>query len=195
MDELECMRNIDDALSSISDDTARTRIVNWLVAKHLGLSNSMGGTASAQRGTPRVDGAERTGEIAGIAKLSQAGEILLTVRDLKAKSANDAAIRLVHVLIWSAQKLTEATTVSSRHVITPWLQKYRCYDGNTRGAIAADKGIVRDGDDLSLDFHAEQRAEQIVNEILDNSVEGKWKPSNTRRRVSKVRTTVDGEAE
>jgi hypothetical protein len=78
------------------------------------------------------------------------------------------------------------TSVSSKGLILPLLRKYRCYDGNTRTAIAKDKGLVRDGDLISLDFHAEQYAEKIVGEILDPSIEGKWKPGSNKRRVQRV---------
>ena len=188
MDELECMRTIDQSLQGMPDDTTRTRIANWVASKYLGL----GIYVSARKPSTAVLGSagrsetETVGEIAGIAKLSQSGEVQLTVRDFKAKSTNDAAIRLVHVLIWATKKLTGEASASSKHSIVPWLRKYRCYDGNTRGAIAKDKGLVRDGDQLSLDFHAEQNAERFMEEILNPEIEGKWKPGPTKRRTSRI---------
>jgi hypothetical protein len=197
MDEFECMRSIDESLQQLPDDLTRGRVVTWAAAKYLGNV----GIGGANRGTPKVpsvpgnstsEQAAINGEIAGIAKLSQAGEIQLTIRDLKARSTNDAAIRLVHVLLWAAAKLTGETSVSSKRVIVPWLRKYRCYDGNTRGAIAKDKGLVREGDAISLDFHAEQQAEKFAAEILDPGVEGKWKPASAKRRATKVSAESDG---
>lgn len=188
MDELECMKNIDDNLQAVPEDSTRLRIVGWLAAKYLGASmpspvfTAVHTDVAAEEASNEV---VRSGQIAGIAKLSNSGEVQLTVRDFKAKSANDAAIRLVHVLIWATARLTGATTLSSKNAIVPWLRKYRCYDGNTRWAIAKDKGLVRDGDELSLDFHSEQLAEKFVGEILDPSVEGKWKPGSTKRRATK----------
>jgi len=197
VNEFECMRVIDESLQEMPDDATRSRIANWVAAKYLGMVGALANPRKGSPGPPDVrtlDEFGKNGEVAGIAKLSQSGDVLLTVRDFKAKSTNDAAIRLVHVLIWVTRKLTNAASVSSRRVVTPWLQKYRCYDGNTRGAIANDKGIVRDGDELSLDFHAEQLAEQYITEILDSTVEGKWKPSNTKRRASKSHGSTDAES-
>jgi hypothetical protein len=192
MDELECMRCADEAIRSLEDEAVRSRVVSWLAAKYLGSAPVAGGPLSAPFGTA-PSGANVAGihanQIAGIAKLSPSGEVQLTVRDFKAKSANDAAVRLVHVVIWATAKLKGEPAVSSKNVIVPLLRKYRCYDGNTRGAIANDKGLVRDGDTLSLDFHAEQHAEKLVKEILDESSEGKWKPGPTKRRVT--RSTTD----
>jgi hypothetical protein len=188
MDEFECMRMIDNGLQAVTDDATRLRIANWVASKYLGAAavavNVRKGASASDRS--HLEPSEREGEIAGIAKLSQSGEVMLTVRDFKAKSANDAAVRLVHVLIWATGKLTKLASLSSKNVVVPWLRKYRCYDGNTRWAISKDKGLVRDGDELSLDFHAEQLAQKFVAEIQDASIEGKWKPSSTvKRRLSK----------
>jgi hypothetical protein len=194
MDEIESMKTIDEILQAVGDDLARARVAGWVAAKYLGAQQVRAGSGAVVRSASPPGTGERVGELPGIAKLSQNGDILLTVRDLKARNTNDAAIRLVHVLIWAAQKLTGSTSVSSRRVVTPLLQRYRCYDGNTRTAVASDKGIVRDGDELSLDFHAEQRAEQFVNEILDASVEGSWKGGGSKRRSLRHRVAPDREA-
>ena len=184
MDELECMRNIDTNLQAVLDEAARSRIAGWIAAKYLGSVPPVGqvthGSLSADSESYE---AGRRDQIPGIAKLSPSGELQLTVRDFKAKSANEAAVRLVHVTIWAWSKLTGEGSVSSKSVIVPLLKKYRCYDGNTRGVIAKDKGLVRDGDQLSLDFHAEQFALKVVKEICDPAVEGSWKPGGSKRRV------------
>jgi hypothetical protein len=184
MDELECMRVIDGALQEVSDEAARARIATWVAAKYAGLSSLNKGESASSIEGGSSEGAvvEKDGQIPGIAKLSSAGEVQLTVRDFKARSANDAAGRLVHVLLWATKKLTGNLSVSSKSVIVPALRKYRCYDGNTRSAIAKDKGLVREGDLLSLDFHAELLAEKYAKEILDPGSEGKWKPGTIKRR-------------
>lgn len=197
MDELDCMRTVDEALRSLEGEAARARVVSWLAAKYVGnLPHTDRSTDT--RGhvdKPNTDRlGRRANEIPGIGKLSATGELQLTVRDFKASSANDAAVRLVHVAIWAASKLTDSSTISSKHVILPLLRKYRCYDGNTRTALAAEKGIVRDGDSLSLDFHSEQYAEKVVEQILDASIEGKWKPGATRRRTSRSTPAAWGTA-
>ncbi len=183
MEELECMRIVDESIRAVDDEAARSRIATWVTAKYL--MTSRPDSVRTSTDSASVDMEDRPGEIPGIAKLSQAGDVQLTVRDFKAKSANDAAVRLVHVVIWAAAKLTGESSVSSKNVIVPLLRKYRCYDGNTRQAIASDKGLVRDGDLLSLDFHAEQYAERVVSEILDSGSEGKWKPGSTKRRTAR----------
>jgi hypothetical protein len=189
MDELECMKIIDEGLQAVPEEATRARIASWVASKYGGVQISrgtdLGRGASVSSGVAIAGDVAKNGEVAGIAKLSQSGEVLLTVRDFKAKSANDAAIRLVHVLIWVTGKLAGRPAVSSKNEVVPLLRKYRLYDGNTRGVIAKDKGLVRDGDELSLDFHAEQLAEKFVNDILDGSIEGRWKPGGSKRRSSK----------
>lgn len=190
MEELECMRMVDETLRSVEDDGARARVIAWLSAKYLGGPASRPSTGTVVETAYGMD--ERPNEIPGIAKLSQAGDVQLTVRDFKAKSANDAAVRLAHVVIAAAAKLTGESSVSSKNVIVPLLRKYRCYDGNTRSAIAGNKGLVRDGDLLSLDFHAEQYAEKVIAEIQDSTTEGKWKPGSSKRRaVQPARATSE----
>jgi hypothetical protein len=188
MDELECMRVIDGSLQAVGDEAARARIASWIASKYGGLRPMATAGFGVVPEVASSAGAARPNEIPGIAKLSQNGELQLTVRDFKAKSANDAAVRLVHVVVLAAAKLTGETFVSSKGVVLPCLRKYRCYDGNTRRALAAEKGIVRDGDLLSLDFHAEQFAEKVFLEILDPAIEGKWKPGSSRRRNSRPGT-------
>ena len=194
MDELECMRTIDESLQAVGDASVRARIANWISAKYQGgTGNPVLTTVPDGTGSPGLD-STRQKEVAGIAKLSASGDLQLTVRDLKAKSANDAAIRLLHVAIWASTKLKGEPSVSSKSVLVPLLKRYRCYDGNTRTAIANDKGIVRDGDQRSLDFHAEQLAEKMVREILDPSAEGRWNPGASRRRIAKAATGRGSEA-
>jgi len=185
MDELECMRSMDEAIQSVADESARARILGWLFAKY-GIANSPNGTSS-KTNSQMIGTTVAGNQIAGIAKVSADGDLQITIRDLKARSANDAALRLLHVLVWASGKLTGQQSVSSKAVIVPWLKRYRCYDGNTRGVIAQDKGILRDGDLISLDFHAEQRAEKFVEEILDPAVEGKWKPGGAKKRQANAR--------
>lgn len=184
MNELDCMRTIEENLQALADEAARVRVAIWVAAKYAGQAAH---TLKSDRGEGLADNEEieRSGQIPGIAKLSSAGEVQLTVRDFKARSANDAATRLVHVFLWATKKLTGRGSASSKVSIVPAMRKYRCYDGNTRTVIAQDKGIVRDGDELSLDFHAEQLAEKFVKEILDSGTEGKWKPGTTKRKTPK----------
>jgi hypothetical protein len=194
-DELDVMRSIADSLGGLEDEQARSRVLMWAIAKfgngtvatqaNARTPNNM----SAPQRAPAPTGAD--GEIPGIAKLSPSGDLLWTVRDVKARTANDAAIRLAHVAIWAANQLTGVQNISSKNVLVPLLRRWRVYDGNTRKALAAQRGIVRDGDSISLDFHAGQEAERYVNEILDPSVEGKWRPGAVRRRTQSGRAEGD----
>ena len=193
MNELDCMRAIEESLQALTDEAARVRVASWVAAKYGGLAAHTL-KDDAGEGLANGDEIEKSGQIPGIAKLSGAGEVQLTVRDFKARSANEAATRLVHVFLWATKKLTGRGSASSKLAIVPAMRKYRCYDGNTRTVIARDKGIVRDGDELSLDFHAEQLAEKFVKEILDSGAEGKWKPGTTKRKAPKLDRANGSEA-
>jgi hypothetical protein len=200
MDELDCMRVIDESFQAIAEEATRIRIASWIAAKYGGrllLPGQKAETPASLDATLGLssDEIEKSGQIPGIAKLSSTGDVQLTVRDFKARSANDAALRLVHVLLWATKRLTGRGSVSSKAVVVPALRKYRCYDGNTRTAIAGDKGLVRDGDELSLDFHAEQLAAKFSREILDASTEGKWRPGTTKRRAARPFRLGEGGAE
>ena len=118
----------------------------------------------------------KNGEIAGIAKVSDSGELKITIRELKANSGLNAALRLAHIAIHACESLLERG-MSSRNELTPILKQWRVYDGNTRAKLGADKGILRDGDTLTLDAHARRLAEQFIDDVLNPEVEGKWKPS------------------
>lgn len=188
MNELDCMRMIEENLLALTDEAARVRVAGWVAAKYAGkvahAFKGDGGQVLAD-----VEEITKSGQIPGIAKLSSGGEVQLTVRDFKARSANEAATRLVHVFLWATKKLIGRGSASSKVAIVPAMRKYRCYDGNTRTIIARDKGILRDGDELSLDYHAEQLAEKFVKEILDSGTEGKWKPGSTKRKLSRLDRT------
>jgi hypothetical protein len=118
----------------------------------------------------------KVGEIPGIAKVTESGELKITIRDLKASSGLNAAVRLAHIAIHACESLLDRG-MSSRNELTPILKQWRVYDGNTRAKIGSDKGILRDGDVLTLDAHARRLAEQFINDILDPSIEGRWKPA------------------
>lgn len=66
--------------------------------------------------------------------------------------------------------------MSSRKNLTPILKEWRLYDGNTRARLSKERGILRDGDNLSLDAHARRDAERFIEEISDPEIKGQWKP-------------------
>jgi hypothetical protein len=177
--ELEAMKIVGEALDNLSDPSARARVLAW-VASRFGLPNT---TEFKQQTMIREAPAQVTGgEIPGIARLSANGELELTVRDVKARSTLDAAIRLAHIVIYATERLKGDAGVSSKKVLVPILKDWRAYDGNTRTALARHKGIQRDGDTLSLDAIAKKEAEKYIAQVLDDSLSGAWNPNAKRSK-------------
>lgn len=175
--EFDAMKVIDEALVSLSDDE-RGRVLQWVGTKYGQVAQNIvrpiGVGARNMESRPMSSG---TGEIPGIARLGSDGSFKLTVRDVKAKSTNDAAIRLVHVVVLAHELLTNEPSVSSKKILVPVLREWRAYSGNTRALIATHKGIIREGDMISLDAHARQEAEEYIRQIQDDTVQGSWKPA------------------
>jgi hypothetical protein len=124
-------------------------------------------------------------ELPGLAQLTEDGALKITIRDLKARSAIDAARRLVYVTIAAHERLA-GSAASSRKTVTPILRDWRLYDGNARRMIATDKGIVRSGDLLSLDSHARRDAERFMAEMLEDGTKGTWQAEKKRQLVTKT---------
>ena len=178
--ELEAMRVIGTALADL-DPGARVRVLTW-IGSHFAIGTPP--TQLPARGLQMVGATtEVETEIPGIARVTEAG-LEITVRDLKAKSALDASIRLAHVVLLAKEKLTGAKTVSSRKEL-PILKQWRLYDGNTRVALGQHKGIHRNGDDLSLDAISRRDAEMFIQQVLDDSVLGSWNPNGRPRKAIK----------
>jgi hypothetical protein len=187
MDEIEALKMVDKALSGLDAEDARNRVLEWANAKY-GRPLSNAPRAGMREGTPAsptqpnapwspsVEGRE----LPGIAMLSDSGQFQLTVRDPKAISTNDAAARLALVAIYAYCKLTGETSASSRKIVKPVLDSWRAYTGNTRVLLAHHQGIIRNGDALSLDQHAKREAEEYIQEILDDSKQGRWQPAGGR---------------
>lgn len=173
--EISAIKLIDEALSNL-DENMRLRVLRWAWDKygkyHKDSSFSKG---PLKENISNVLGEGEFKEIPGIAQISEDGDFKLTVRDLKAKNTNDAAIRLAHVVVFAYENLTGEKKVSSRKLIIPILRRWRAYTGNTRNALAKEKGILRYGDKVSLDAHSKRDAENFINEILDDSIKGSWK--------------------
>jgi hypothetical protein len=187
--EVDAIETIDKALSALKDKEARQRVLVWALAKYaidgevnpLSARKRLSGTPVTLHTVPRT-----RNEIAGIAKIQENGTFKLTVRDPKAKSTKDAAIRLAHIVIHAYTELTGESSVSSKKVLVPTLREWRAYDGNTRLALARHKGIIRDGDSLSLDAHSKKDAIRFIDEALEESIEGTWRlRSKAHKRVSK----------
>ena len=127
-------------------------------------------------------------EIKGIAHVDQQGKFRLSVRDQKAKNTNDAARRLTYVTIRAHEQLTGDANASSKDVIVPILSIWRCYTGNTRLALANDKGIHRNEGLLGLDTPAKEEADRFMKEMLDDKIEGAWKPAASSGKSKKAAT-------
>ncbi len=187
--EIEAITAINAALGGVDDAEIRQRVLRWANDKFNFVPASKGSTP-LHRGESSPSANVGGNEIPGIARLGEDGALHITIRDLKAKSANDAAIRLAHVAIRAYQQLTGEKTMSSKKILLPALNNYRIYDGNTRAALAREKGLIRKGDELDLDQHAQNDAAKFMAEILDDSVTGKWVPkSKSLKRAATKQTT------
>jgi len=187
--EIQAMGKVDEALGGLEDESARGRIIRWASEKYAVALNTKPmipsqllnpSSQSSLGAPPAVSG----GEIPGIAKFV-GEELRVLARDIKASSTNDAAIRLVHIAIRANETLTGSETVSSRHIVTPILKAWRAYTGNTRPAIANQRGILRNGDLMSLDEHGKRDADEYMRQILDSSVEGTWNPNGASKRTAR----------
>jgi hypothetical protein len=171
-----------EALGSLGDAKARERVLSY-VASLFGASTETAKPAEMTKTKTREDASAK--EIPGIARATDTGELHLTVRDLKARSASDAAIRIAHLAIYANERLNGLQSLSSKNILVPILRRYRAYDGNTRGALAQHRGFIRQGDQLSMDFHCKEEAEKFIKEILDpEEPQGSWNSSAraTRKR-------------
>ncbi len=121
-------------------------------------------------------------ELSLIATVDPDGMYHSTIRDLKASSAKDAAKRLVYVLIRSYTKMMNSPSVSRKEIIYPELVRWRLANGNTRGFIANDRGIIKNDDQLSLDNHAQKEADQFIEDIGNLEKRGSWKPGTVKRQ-------------
>lgn len=183
--EIEAMSVINEALSKVDDAQTRARILRWAVERFGPIGGGLPGTAAASARPQLGDD-----EIPGIAKIDKEGKFHLTVRDLKAKGTIDAAMRLVHIAVRAHGLLSGEREVSSKNVVLPLLKSWRVYDGNTRAAIARHKGIVRSGDMLQLDVHAEKDADKYIADTLDADVQGSWKPTARLKKKNRAESST-----
>ncbi len=126
------------------------------------------------------------GTLASVAEKDD-GNVHITASDLKAKSAMEAAHRLVYVTLLARRTLLNETK-TPRKVLVETLRGYNLYDGNSRLMIANDKGLVRDGrKSIWLSQPALDVARKFVNDIQDPNTKGTWGFSPKRRRSSAKR--------
>jgi hypothetical protein len=194
--EIAAIAAVGAALSKLDDEEARRRVIDYIVDRFAPKVAPADGAAVAEAPTsclmptyraPNVSGAlaaPRSSvagmglvprEIPGIARITDTGEMKITVRDLKAKNARDAVVRLSHITIWAHEKLT-GLPLSSRKGLTPILKEWRIYSGNARSWLANNKGFIRSGDSLMLDAHARRDAEAYAADVVNDDVTGTWRP-------------------
>jgi hypothetical protein len=194
--EIEVMGKVSKALSEIKDEDAIQRVLNWIMDKYGAEPRQPNSSSTTQRpqslGVPSPSNPQTNG-INDIGVITPSGDLKITIRDLKAKSAVDAATRLALVTIYTHQKLTGEEYTSSRKIVTPTLKNYRLYTGNSRRVLGNHKGIVRDGDNLTLDMHAESEAEAYLTEIRDSSISGSWSPTNKTSSSKKKPSKTKGD--
>jgi hypothetical protein len=181
--EIAAIAAISLAISKLPDSDARRRVLSYVFARYLPEGSVLSvssppslpqpATSVAPSPVAVVELTQR--ELPGVARLTDAGELRITARDLKAKSGLDAAVRLAHVAIYAHERLT-GQPLSSRKGLTPLLKEWRLYDGNARARLAKERGIIRSGDSLTLDAHARRDAERYVEEILNEELTGQWRP-------------------
>lgn len=153
------------ALSTLAEPAAVQRALAYMVVRHFP-DPPFPGPALPALGAAAARILRRPGnrELPGIARVTPAGDFHLTVRDLKARSALDAAVRLAKVAIYAHELLT-GEPLPSRRGLTPLLRAWGLYDGNTRTRLAKERGILRRGDSLSLDDQARHQAERLIEEM------------------------------
>jgi len=161
------------------DAEPRERVIRYVMNRY-----SIGANPVERQAGARQPGsvASSVTELNGIALLKGDGSLRVTVRDLKGATAKDAARRLIYAVVLSNEMLTGSREVSSRKTLVPILREYRLYDGNTRALIASDKGVIRNGDLLSLDAHARTEAEAFLRDMQDPSIVGSWRPGAMKRK-------------
>jgi hypothetical protein len=192
--ELAAMAKVSEALSALDDSEARRRVIAWATSAFGGQGFVPPRSAAATRTAPVPighSGGEK--EIPGIARVTQDGELHLTVRDLKARSANDAAIRIAHLALLANERLNHSESLSSKNVLVPMLRRYRAYDGNTRSALAQHRGFARAGDQLSMDLHCKEEAEEFIRQILDPTVQGTWNPASKPTKKKRPSMQVENQ--
>jgi len=192
--EITAMASIWGALQTLPDDEARMRCIRWAIGRsglNIGTTaGSLHGVKSSGTQVQSVPILKTEGDpLEDIVERTDDDRFRVVARDLKAKSKNEAAVRLVYLVLYANEVLNGHQKTSSRKMVVPVLNEWRAYDGNTRWTLAKDQGIKRDGDLLSLDIHSRREAEKFIAEIRDEAVKGSWTPSGVRTRKAGKKTS------
>lgn len=120
-----------------------------------------------------------------VAEMRPDGEIELVARDLKAQTLKDAVQRVVYLAIRANQLLTGKESVDNRKVVHKSLKKYRLTSGSAYNALSKVPGIIKVGNEWSLDGPAKDEADKYIKEVADDSIQGKFFPGTISRPKNK----------
>jgi hypothetical protein len=182
--EIQAMTTISKALDNIKDKDTQQRILNWIADRF---------ELKLKKQPLKTNSNEDTETNNHSADYSDIGEfsnniLELHFRDVKANNANNAAIRLCHIVAYLNEKILGEKETSSKDSIVPMLKEWNIYNSNTRRAIAKHHGLKRRDNNIVLDPQAKKDAENYIKEIRDNDLAGKWQRSNVARIVKKKPT-------
>ena len=102
--------------------------------------------------------------------------IAIFEKRLKAKSKRDYQARAC--LLFLLYMKQNSNNDIKREELTAFMNKEDLNDGNYRAWLSQHKSyFVIDNDTIELSPEGEEKAKEILNEVLDNTIEDTWKPS------------------
>ncbi len=158
------------------DDAGKRRLTDWFQSKYI---HSPESTLHLFEAPPTVPSEN---VIDKVAYLDNQGDFKVIIRDLKADSVSEAAIRASYVLVSAYCYLMDKEEASSRNVVVPFLKKVGLYSGSMRAALKRESDIIREGDMLSLTNDGINKADKYIGEIQDNSTSGRWNPIRSKAK-------------
>lgn len=136
----------------------------------------------------RSEVAREANDLTGIAELLADGSIELTARDPKANTLRDAVKRVVYLAIRANELLAGNKSAHRMKVVNKFLKKYRLTSGAARVELTKVPGLIKVGNEWSLDGPAKEEADKYIREVNDDSIEGKFKPGTISRPKKKKST-------
>lgn len=182
--EISAMTDIAKALAPLDDDS-RARALHW-AAEKFGINIAQKkGSFSSKGGKNQKEFEIEAGEneISDLVEYTDDNGTVLHFRDPKAKDKRDAVNRIVHIALFGHEMITGNKELP-RSEITKTLEEWRLNDGNARSFIVKHPGFKRKDSGknmvLYLDRPGKIEAKRFLEEILDNSLEGKWNPTTPK---------------
>lgn len=146
----------------------------------------IGGAQTGVANVPQVT--REFHDLSGVAELLPGGSIELTARDPKAKNLEDKVQRIVYVAIRANELLTGNKSTDKKKVVQKFLKKYKLTSGAARNALTRVPGLIKVGNEWSLDGPAKDEADKYIREIKDDSIQGKFKHGTISRARKKKST-------